>query len=78
MTETDTEVLLYGLIHEGVEFLHKCNGMWAFCLWDTLESRALLSRDRFGIKPLYYTELLGEKFGFSSEMKGLAPPAFIY
>lgn len=72
-SDTDTEVLLYGLIYEGVDFLHRCNGMWAFCFWDSLESKAIFSRDRFGVKPLYYTELPGGRIGFSSEMKGFAP-----
>lgn len=72
-SDTDTEVLLYGLIHEGLEFLPRCNGMWAFCLWDSLESKAIFCRDRFGIKPLYYTLLSGQRLGFSSEMKGLSP-----
>lgn len=72
-SDTDTEVLLYGLVHEGLDFLSKCNGMWAFCLWDSLESKAILCRDRFGIKPLYYTLLSGQRLGFSSEMKGLSP-----
>ena len=33
-TKTDTEVFMKGLIEEGPEFQLKCNGMWAFCLWD--------------------------------------------
>lgn len=73
LSDTDTEVLLYGLIYQGLEFLPKCNGMWAFCFWDNLESKALFSRDRFGVKPLYYSELSGGSLGFSSEMKGLSP-----
>lgn len=72
-SDSDTEVLLCGLIYEGLEFLPKCNGMWAFCLWDSLESKAIFSRDRFGVKPLYYTELSRGRLGFASEMKGLSP-----
>jgi asparagine synthase (glutamine-hydrolysing) len=72
-SDTDTEVLLHGLIHEGLNFLRKCNGMWAFCLWDRIEGKATLCRDRFGIKPLYYTRNSDGGFGFSSEMKGLTP-----
>ena len=70
ISDTDTEVLLYGLIYDGLDFLFKCNGMWAFCLWDRLEGKATLCRDRFGIKPLFYSSLYGSCLGFSSEMKG--------
>ena len=73
MSDTDTEVLLYGLIYEGLEWLPKCNGIWSFCLWDSLESKAIFCRDRFSVKPLYYAELSGGRLGFSSEMKGLSP-----
>jgi len=70
-TNTDTEVLLEGLILEGKEFLLKCNGMWAFCLWDRKEKKALLARDRFGVKPLYYSLIGGYKLIFASEMKAI-------
>ncbi|MFN9623104.1 MAG: asparagine synthase (glutamine-hydrolyzing) [Cyanobacteriota bacterium] len=70
-TASDTEVLLAGLIAEGPSFQLKCNGMWAFCLWDTHERTALFGRDRFGVKPLFYTTLSDGSLAFSSEMKGL-------
>ncbi|MBM4135188.1 MAG: asparagine synthetase B, partial [Nitrospira sp.] len=54
-TESDTEVLLKGLIRHGPDFQLQCNGMWAFCLWDRAEGRAILGRDRFGKKPMFYT-----------------------
>ena len=72
-SESDTEVLLYGLIADGLEFLVRCNGMWAFCLWDRKEKKAVFSRDRFGVKPLFYTLNKSNCLAFSSEMKGLAP-----
>ena len=53
-TQTDTEVLLKGLILEGPSFQLRCNGMWSFCLWDRKEQSALFGRDRFGKKPLFY------------------------
>ncbi len=53
-TEGDTEVLLAGLILEGLGFLEHLEGMWAFVLWDEQRQRLLLSRDRLGKKPLYY------------------------
>ncbi len=54
-TRGDTEVLLAGLICEGMDFIPKLEGMWAFALWDQQEKKLLLSRDRLGQKPLYYT-----------------------
>lgn len=72
-TDSDTEVLLTGLIRDGASFLDKCNGMWAFCLWDRFERKAFFCRDRFGVKPLYYTYLEDGSLAFSSEMKGLTP-----
>ncbi len=72
-SSSDTEVLLLGLILEGPAFLEKCNGMWAFCFWDRLTATAIFSRDRFGVKPLFYSILDSGELAFSSEMKGLAP-----
>jgi len=70
-TTSDTEVFLYGLIKYGSDFQLKCNGMWAFCLWDSEKCRALLGRDRFGKKPLFYAQKKGV-FVFASEMKAVA------
>lgn len=72
-TRTDTEVLLCGLIAEGPLFQLRCNGMWAFCLWDRLSGSALFGRDRFGKKPLFFTRPRGGGLAFASEMKGLYP-----
>ena len=71
-TQSDTEVLLNGLITYGPDFQLQCNGMWAFSLWDRVQGRAILGRDRFGKKPLFYTHC-GEGIAFASEMKGLYP-----
>lgn len=71
-TSGDTEVLLYGLIDEGISFFDKCNGMWALCLWDQYEKKATFARDRFGIKPLFYSFIdNGMSLAFASEMKAL-------
>jgi len=72
-TKTDTEILLYGLIDQGPQFMLKCNGMWAYCLWDSLDNTAIFGRDRFGKKPLYFAELPQGSIAFASEMKGLYP-----
>lgn len=69
-TESDTEVLLTGLSDEGISFINKCNGMFAFGFWDNAKKELVLCRDRLGIKPLYYY-CDGEKLVFSSEIKGI-------
>lgn len=53
-TQGDTEVLLAGLVLFGTRFIPRLDGMWAFVLWDDVEQKALLCRDRVGKKPLYY------------------------
>jgi asparagine synthase (glutamine-hydrolysing) len=69
-SQCDTEVLLYGLALHGIDFLQRCNGMFAFGFWDAVERRLLLARDRMGIKPLYYTRS-GSLLAFSSELRAL-------
>lgn len=69
-TSSDTEVLLALLIDGGYEALNQTNGMFAFALWDSLEKRLLLARDRFGVKPLYLCK--GPRvISFASELKAL-------
>ena len=70
-TDSDTEVLLNGLLIDGIKFFHKCNGMWALCLYNRKTKKAILARDRFGIKPLYYTSINNNSLAFASEMKSL-------
>lgn len=70
-TAGDTEVLLAGLIVQGkAAFLPQLEGMWAFALWDTKETRLILGRDRVGKKPLYYFAR-GDEFGCASELPAL-------
>lgn len=68
ITESDTEVLLNSYIEWGEECQLKFNGMWAFAIWDKALRKLFLSRDRFGVKPLYYW-FNGAKFAFASEQK---------
>ena len=52
----DTEVLMQGLIHWGIEkILPELDGIFAFTLWDRVEKTMIGARDRFGIKPLFYS-----------------------
>jgi len=69
-SNTDTEVLLYAYEKWGIDFLHKLNGMWAFVIYDAKKNILFGSRDRFGIKPLYYSNTK-EYFTFNSEIKGI-------
>ena len=71
-TNGDTEVALYAYIAWGESFQYKCNGMWAIAIWDDYEKKLFLSRDRFGVKPLYYYSQT-ENFHFASEMKAFFP-----
>lgn len=67
---TDTEVLLYSYLEWGESCVERFNGMWAFCLYDKKKNTLFLSRDRFGIKPLYYYHA-GGRFVFASELKAI-------
>jgi len=75
-TGTDTEVIAEGLAAWGTDLFPKLNGMFAVAAWHKPSSKLFLSRDRFGVKPLYYT-FAGDHFLFASEIKAfMAHPAF--
>lgn len=67
-TESDTEVLMKILEIQGVKGLDCCEGMWAFAVYDIEKGSLLLSRDRFGEKPLYLYQD-AEGLFFASEIK---------
>ena len=64
----DSEVIPHLYEEHGLAFLSRLNGMFAIALWDSALKRLLLARDRFGIKPLYYS-FHGGSFWFASEVK---------
>lgn len=66
-TETDTEVLLAAWLEWGKESLHRFNGMWAFAIYDRKSKMLIAARDRYGIKPFYYTKS-DNRFVFASEI----------
>lgn len=68
-TTSDTEVLLKSYIEYKERCLEKINGMFAFAVWDKIEKKLFLARDRFGQKPLFYTQLSRNGFSFASELK---------
>lgn len=69
-TESDTEVILAAWIAWGEGMLERFNGMFAFCLYDTVERRAFFARDRFGQKPFHFAEHR-DRLLFASEVKAL-------
>jgi asparagine synthase (glutamine-hydrolysing) len=71
-TRCDTEVHVHLYEEHGPRYVERLRGMFAVALWDVRERRLLLARDRFGIKPLYYSLTRGE-LAFGSELKALLP-----
>lgn len=69
-TDTDTEVLLALFSKYKEDMLSFLDGMFAIAIWDTLEKKLFLARDRFGEKPLYYTQT-GSRLIFASEIKAI-------
>lgn len=69
-TRSDTEVILRLYLEKGDDCVQDMNGQWAFAIWDGRERKLLLSRDRFGVRPLFYTQVNGD-FLFASEIKAL-------
>lgn len=69
-TTTDVEVILHLYEEEGMEFLDKLNGQFAFALYDKKQKKLFCARDQMGIIPLFYT-LSGNHFVFGSEIKAI-------
>ncbi|MFV8393783.1 asparagine synthase (glutamine-hydrolyzing) [Flavobacterium sp. LB2P6] len=69
-TTSDTEVLMKLFQLHGLKMLNRLNGMFAFAIWDKLEKKLTVVRDRMGVKPLYYS-FYNETFYFASEQKAL-------
>ena len=69
-TRSDTEVLLALYLYYGLEAFPKINGMFACAFWDWRTHQLVLARDRFGKKPLFYSQN-AQTFLFGSELKSL-------
>lgn len=65
---TDSEVVLKAYHHWGAGAFNRFNGMWALAIWNERSNSLLLSRDRFGVKPLYYAHSQ-DRLYFASETK---------
>ena len=69
-TKCDVEVLLHLYEEDGVDFLNKLNGQFAFVIYDRKKKELFLARDQVGINPLYYTIADGVLI-FASEIKAI-------
>lgn len=73
-TTGDTEVLLAAYREWGTNCFARFNGMWAILIWDARAGRFVISRDRFGVKPLHYA-VQGGVLYLASEIKGILAAA---
>ncbi len=71
-TTSDTEVILAAYEKWGEDCVNHLRGMFSFAIWNEKEQTMFIARDRFGIKPLYYT-IQDNTFYFASEVKTLLP-----
>lgn len=69
-TSSDSEIILEAFAQKGMECVSDFNGMFTIAIWDTLEKKLFLIRDRFGVKPVVYYHK-GNDFAFASELKAL-------
>ena len=69
-TKSDTEVIVHAYEQWGTSCFDRFNGQWALALWDHKKNKIILSRDRLGIRTLYYT-ICNNRLLFASEVKAL-------
>ncbi len=69
-TRSDTETIVHAYAAWGADCVQRLRGMFAFALWDARQETLLLARDRFGEKPLHYTQINGTLV-FASELRAL-------
>jgi asparagine synthase (glutamine-hydrolysing) len=69
-TRSDTEVIVHAWEEWGTGCFERFNGQWALAIWDRRTGSLVLSRDRFGVRPLFYTRAAGQLL-FASEVKAL-------
>src|SRR5262245_10105649 len=69
-TTSDTEVALHLYEEEGPAAVEKMNGQWALAIWHTHTRTLFLSRDRLGVRPLFYSAS-GSRLLFASEVKAI-------
>ena len=83
VSHSDTETILHLYEEYGEACVHKLRGMFAFAIWNEQKQKLFLARDRFGVKPLYYSLEEDGSFCFASEIKAIlmakaVPPKLNY
>lgn len=73
---SDSEVLLYHLIENGIDGINALDGMFAFIFYDSKTETTIVARDRHGIKPVYYADN-NHSLIVSSEIKGILASGLI-
>jgi len=76
VTQSDSEIILQSFVLWGVDFVSRLNGMFAIAIWDKLERKLFLFRDRVGIKPIYVFQK-AEGLAFASELKVLMDDFYV-
>lgn len=76
ISQSDTEVILYAYREWGSACVNRFNGMWAFCIYDSEKKQCFVSRDRFGVKPLYFIHH-DAYFAFASEQKAFVKAGLV-
>lgn len=74
--ESDAEIILILYHILGNAFLKKLNGVFVIAIWNEEKSELILARDRFGVKPLYYS-IVCDTLIFSSEIKGILSSGYV-
>lgn len=69
-TNSDTEVMIHAYEQWGIEAVEHLNGMFSIALWDSVQNKLLLFRDRMGVKPVYWT-VMDNCLVFASEVKSI-------
>jgi asparagine synthase (glutamine-hydrolysing) len=72
----DTEILPHLYEEVGVRFAERLHGKFGIAVWDERRRRAVIARDRLGVKPMYYAQV-GDQVVFASELKSLLASGFV-